>query len=260
MATSASPVVHSDVPLDHVIFYAGQALDALASIFERAGFTLTPLGRHSSGSVNRLAILERQYLELIGFEPGTPATVRPELQSLPLGLSGIALADREDRAGHSGSEAFMPSRRLERPVAMPGVQGLAAFTTTELRHPVPDVRVFLCRHHTPQLVWHPAWQRHANGALAASDMGLHTRDAPGLHAALRTVLDLDPAQEGTVYDAAGTRLRIAAAGERASITLRTHDLDAVRRVLAASGLPHAAGEGRVSVPLPAPYAAEIVFT
>jgi len=252
-------LAHTGVPVDHVIFYAGQRLAELASFFERVGFTLTPLGRHSSGSVNRLAILHGQYLELVGFEPGTPATVRPELQALPPGLTGLAAADRPEYVRRTGREGLLPSRRLERPVEMPGLHGLAAFTNTEVGEPAADVRVFLCRHHTPELVWHADWQRHANAVTEVREIRFATRDAPRLHAALRTVFDLGAGEEAPAYDAQGTLLRIAAAGERAALTLRTGELDAAVRILAAAGLPHEATGARVTVPLPAPYPADLVF-
>jgi hypothetical protein len=259
MPTNASDEVHGTVPVDHLVFYAGRALGALASFFERLGFTLTPLGRHDSGSINRLAILERQYLELIGFEEGTPATVRPELQSLPPGLTGIAAADLPEVRRASGQEGLLPPRRLERRVTTPGGEGLALFTTTEVRDPARDVRVFLCRHHTPSLVWHPAWQQHPNGAVAATEVRLSTRDPQRLHAALRTAFDLRHAGAAQAYDAAGTVLRVVPAGERAAVTLRTRDLDAAQATLAAAGVACTLGQGRVVVPLPEPYAADIVF-
>jgi hypothetical protein len=253
---AAMPVAHTAVPVDHAIFYAGQALDELAAFFERLGFTLTPLGRHSSGSVNRLAILQDQYLELVGFEPGTPPTVRPELQSLPLGLTGIAAADRADYQRRLGRDGLLPARRLERPVDLPGVHGIAAFTNSELRAPAPDVRVFLCRHHTPELVWHPAWQQHANGTAAVTEIAFHTRDPQRLHAALRTAFDLGDTEAGEVYEAHGTVLRIA---ERAALTLRTGDLAAARRALEAASVAHTVQDGRAVVALPAPYAVDLVF-
>jgi hypothetical protein len=259
MAANAPLAAHGDVPLDHVIFHAGQALGELASFFERIGFTLTPLGRHSSGSVNRLAILDTTYLELIGFEPGTPPTVRPEVQSLPLGLSGIAAADRPEHRRKSPAERFLPARRLERPVDMPGLHGLAVFTNTELRDPAPDVRVFLCRHHTPELVWHPAWQGHANGASGVRELRLRTRDAPRLQAALRTVFDIEAAPAAQVLDAGGTRMRIAAAGEHASLTLRVRGLDAARLAIASAGIAHRSGPASIAVTLPGPHATDIVF-
>jgi hypothetical protein len=259
MAANVSPQVHGDVPVDHVIFHAGQALGELASFFERLGFTLTPLGRHSSGSVNRLAILGRTYLELVGFERGTPATVRPEIQSLPLGLTGLAAADRPEHRRQLPPDLFLPSRRLERPVDMPGVRGLAAFTNTEVRDAASDVRVFLCRHHTPELVWHPAWQQHANTASEVGEVRLRTRDPQRLHQVLRTVFDIAPPHDAQAYDAAGTLVRVAQAGEPACLTLRTREPQAALRAIAAAGIPHRAKPGRVLVALPAPHATDIVF-
>ena len=55
------------LPIDHIIFYAGFNLPELAFFFERIGFTVTPLGKHATGSINRLVVLEGNYIELIGF-------------------------------------------------------------------------------------------------------------------------------------------------------------------------------------------------
>lgn len=259
MAANAPPPLRGEVPVDHVIFHAGQSLGELASFFERLGFTLTPLGRHSSGSVNRLAILGRTYLELVGFEPGTPATVRPEIQSLPLGLTGVAAADRQEHRRASSPDLFLPSRRLERPVDMPGVRGVAAFTNTEVRDPAPDVRVFLCRHHTPELVWHPAWQEHANTVTEVSEVAFRTRDPQALHRVLRTVFDIAGPHDAQAYDAAGTLLRVVPQGGHASLTLRTRDPEAARRIIAGAGIAHGIAPGGVTVTLPGPHATDLVF-
>ena len=102
----------TDVAVDHVIFYAGQALDDLAEFFVRVGFQLTPLGRHNSGSVNRLAMLQGQYIELMGFEPGTHSSVRPQVQSMALGLNGIVAADVPVRRRRRAGDEFLPGVRL----------------------------------------------------------------------------------------------------------------------------------------------------
>lgn len=162
----------TDVAVDHIVFYAGYELEALAGFLERIGFQLTPLGRHSSGSINRLAMLEGQYIELMAFAEGTPRTVRP--------------------------------------VDTPHAQGVASFTITTVREPAPDARTFMCRHHTPELVWQPAWQLHANGATRVSEVRLPTRDPHKLHAAVRTIFDIPGGLDAAAYDAAGTRVRVVA--------------------------------------------------
>lgn len=252
--------VSTDVPVDHVVFYAGYELGELASFMERIGFQLTPLGRHSSGSINRLAMLEGQYIELMGFEPGTPRTVRPELQVLPLGLNGIVAADPAGRVRRTGAEGFNPPVHLERPVDTPHAKGLASFTITTVRDSAADARTFMCRHHTPHLVWHEAWQQHPNGATRVSEVRLPTRDPGKLRAAVRTIFDIPGDGDAQAIDAAGTCVRVVPQDERGVLTVRTRELRRVVDVLERAGVPHSAAEdGSVVVALPAPYAADVVF-
>jgi hypothetical protein len=247
------------VPVDHVIFYAGFRLGELASWFERLGFTLTPLGRHNSGSVNRLAMLDGQYLELMGFEEGTPSTVRPELQAMPLGLNGIVAADQPQHVRTAAPEAFLPPVHLERPVATAEAQGVASFTITNVRRQAPDVRVFLCRHHTPELVWQPQWQQHANRAVAVTHLRISTQHPELLHGGLRTVFDIQGGGAAAAYDAAGTTVEVVPPGERSSVTVRTRDLASTMAILRAARVPYTLEARRVVVALPEPYAADLIF-
>jgi hypothetical protein len=252
--------VFTDVPVDHVVLYAGYELDALASFLERIGFQLTPVGRHSSGSINRLAMLEGQYIELMGFEPGTPRTVRPELQVLPQGLNGIVAADPAGRTRRTGSDGFNPPVHLERPVDTPHAQGIASFTITTVRQSAPDARTFMCRHHTPQLVWHEAWQQHANGATRVSEVRIPTRDPRKLHAAVRTIFDITGDVDAAAYHAAGTCVRVGTHDERGLLAVRARDVGRVAEVLQEAGVPYSTGaQGSLKVALPPPYAVDIVF-
>lgn len=251
----------TDVPLDHVVFYAGHQLGELSAFVERLGFQLTPLGRHNSGSINRLAMLDGQYIELMGFEPGTPPTVRPEVQALPMGLNGVVAADRATRVRRSKADGFLPPVHLERPVQTPHAQGVASFTITNVSEPPPDARAFMCRHHTPHLVWCEAWQLHPNGAVSVAEVCIPTRDPGRLHAAVRRIFDIEGDSSAAAYDAAGTRVRIVSHGSRGSLTVRVRDMDKALNILQRSGLPHRRNEaGSVVVPLPQPYAVDLVFT
>src|SRR4051812_11924337 len=92
------PAIVARAPVDHVIFYTATQLSQWAAFFSGLGFTLTPLGRHSAGSANHLAVLQDCYIELIGFEDGASPSARPELRVLPVGLSGIAFRGVPDPA------------------------------------------------------------------------------------------------------------------------------------------------------------------
>ena len=56
----------------------------------------------------------------------------------------------------------------------------AAFRTVRLeRDAAPAGRVFFCQHLTPGLVWHDAWQRHANEALGILRVVVAAADPSG---------------------------------------------------------------------------------
>ncbi|MEC7674799.1 MAG: VOC family protein, partial [Pseudomonadota bacterium] len=74
--------------LDHVVINTRRSMDAAAAAFADLGFTLTPRGEHSLGSINHLMIFGDNYLELLGLPADGPAR-RPELLTAPLGLDGV---------------------------------------------------------------------------------------------------------------------------------------------------------------------------
>src|SRR3954462_785397 len=63
--------------LDHVVVNVRDKIDAGLDCWQRLGFTMTPRGYHTLGSMNHLAILGSEYLELIAATPGD--TRRPEI-------------------------------------------------------------------------------------------------------------------------------------------------------------------------------------
>ncbi len=81
--------------LDHVIVNVREGMKPAAEQYRRLGFTLTPLGRHTLGSINHLAMFGTDYLELLGIPPGSSA--RTELSDGPAGLSGVAFGTHDRR-------------------------------------------------------------------------------------------------------------------------------------------------------------------
>lgn len=259
----APTIVQSNVPVDHVVFYAGDGLEDLAVFFQATGFNLTPLGRHDSGSVNRLAILDGQYIELMGFESGTPVTVRPELRALAPDLNGIVAADRPELHRDFREGRFKDPVSLTRPVMIAGAERVARFSITALRDAVPDVRVFLCRHHTPELVWQDHWKQHPNGAIDLKQVSIATRHPLLLHKALQTAFDFagDEKAGMPVCDAARTRIEVLASDLRSTLTVRTSNLASVLERARRHNLHHAIlKEAGLMIHLPAPYKADLIFT
>jgi catechol 2,3-dioxygenase-like lactoylglutathione lyase family enzyme len=165
--------------LDHVVIDVRDRMDEAARTFTALGFSLTPRGHHTLGSMNHLAMFATDYLELLGF--GEAGAARPELASFPIGLNGLVFkSDDADRVhAHATAEGLpiLPVQSFSRPVALGGVQQDARFRTTRLDPGrIPMGRVYFCEHLTPELVWRPEWQSHPNGARAIFRVVVATGD------------------------------------------------------------------------------------
>ena len=57
--------------LDHTVINVKIDMDAASALFGELGFTLTPRGYHSHGSMNHLMMFGTDYLELIGIPEDT---------------------------------------------------------------------------------------------------------------------------------------------------------------------------------------------
>jgi hypothetical protein len=161
-------------PLDHVVINTLFDMDPAAALMSRLGFTLTPRGFHSLGSINHLMVFEGHYLELVGLPSGTDVLRRDVLES-PRGLNGLVFQASDvdtclSRLRHSGLTMLEP-QSFSRPVTIDGVEQLARFRTVRT---APDIfeagRVYYCQHLTPELVWHRPWMSHANGCNGLSEL------------------------------------------------------------------------------------------
>ncbi len=153
--------------LDHVVVNVRDQIDAGLDCWRRLGFTMTPRGYHTLGSMNHLAILGSEYLELIAAAPGD--TRRAEILAAPCGLNGLVFGT-EDSAGvyralHEAGVAVEPPLEFSRPVELPGGAKDARFRTVRLTAgTVSAGRIYFCHHFTRDLVWRDEWRHHANGA------------------------------------------------------------------------------------------------
>ena len=159
----------SPVPtLDHVVVNARDMLDQAVEVYRRLGFTLTPRGYHTLGSINHCVVFDEDYLELVGIDPQAK-TVRGELLRYPEGLNGIVFAT-DDAAGlyarlAAAGAPVAPPADFARPVALADGMHEARFRTVRVAaEAAPYGRVYFCQHFTPELVWRAEWRGHANGA------------------------------------------------------------------------------------------------
>jgi glyoxalase-like protein len=165
--------------LDHVVIDVRDRIDEAMRCFASLGFLLTPRGHHTLGSVNHLAVLTTDYLELLGF--AEEGATRPEIARFPVGLNGLVFKTGNAEAVHRQGEAaglpVLPVQSFSRPVTVDGATRDARFRTTRLDpSKVAMGRVYFCEHQTPDLVWRPEWQTHPNGARAVARVVVATRD------------------------------------------------------------------------------------
>ncbi|TCT06123.1 VOC family protein [Aquabacter spiritensis] len=197
--------------LDHVVVNTLKDMPAAAAVFAALGFTLTPLGRHSLGSINHLMMTPGPYLELVGVpEAGLQ---RQEVLDSPFGLNGLVFttdnADATcDRLRAAGLPATDPVA-FSRPVEIDGEVVEARFRTVRLPAAlVPAGRVYFCQHLTPDYVWRPEWLTHPNGFRAIDRFQVASRD-PASDARLFALLCDAPAEtEGSVWRVDGDGFRI----------------------------------------------------
>jgi hypothetical protein len=152
--------------LDHVVVNVHDRMDEARSVYERLGFTLTPRGYHSLGSVNHLAIFGTDYLELIGTPPGGGG--RLDILGWPMGLNGLVWGTDDSAAASAALEgagvACSPPNEFTRPVELQGKARDAVFRTVRLPNEATEAgRLYFCHHLTRDLVWRDEWRRHANG-------------------------------------------------------------------------------------------------
>ena len=170
--------------IDHVIVNARDSLDEAAERYTGLGFTLTPRGHHTLGSINNLAILGTDYIELLGVPLGQRRT---DVLDWPAGLNGLVFKTLDSDALFAALQAagapILPPQSFSRPVQLADGEHDAAFRTVRLtREAATAGRVFFCHHLTPDLVWRDEWRGHANGAVGIAGMTIAADDPAELAA------------------------------------------------------------------------------
>jgi len=191
----------ADPTLDHIVINVRTDMDRCEDLFARMGFTMTPRGYHSLGSINALSIFTNDYLELLGLPPERP-DARPELLGAPLGLNGVVFktSNADETHAHLASLGIdaAPPKSFSRPVTLAdGQQGDACFRTVTLpTERFPAGRFYFCEHQTPKMVWRPEWQSHRNGAIGFAELMIATADPVGDAELVAAILGLKPTDTG----------------------------------------------------------------
>jgi Glyoxalase-like domain len=270
--------------LDHVVVNVRDRIEEGAETYRRLGFTLTPRGYHTLGSMNHLAMFGTEYLELIAAPAGD--TRRQEILAAPEGLNGLVWGTEDpDRTYEALRAAGVPMeqpQQFSRPVGLPDGPRDATFRTVRLAAGTTQAgRLYFCHHLTRELVWRAEWRHHANGVIGVMRAVIATRDPAslgGLFArmfgagAVREIPDgcrllVGLSQFDVITPAALQRAFGDAAPEgkgraefMAALTLRTRSLEAVARALQAGGISAARRDsGQIVVPATAAFGTVLEF-
>jgi len=257
--------------LDHVVVNVRDGMEQAAAQYRRLGFTLTPLGRHTLGSINHLAMFGTDYLELIAVPPGgAPGT---DVLDWPAGLNAVVFGTDESDALHATLAAagapVLPPLAFSRPVALPGGARDASFRTVRVaKSAVAAGRLYFCHHLTRDLVWRDAWRRHANGVLGVAGIVIAADNPANLGALFAKLFGSDavvPIAAGLRLGVGLTRLDVVSRAEverrfgtaapapdgraeaMAALVLRTASLDRTAAALIAGGISFVREADRVLV-------------
>lgn len=242
--------------LDHLVINSHFALDEVAQWFRALGFTLTPKGYHTLGSINHLIMFDDHYLELIGL-PAGGEKMREELLATPPGLDGLVFASDDAEATeqdlHAAGFSVQPLRHFSREVVSGTARGEARFTTVRL---APDSfsagRVYFCQHHTPEWVWRDEWLQ--PGAVRALTVVARDVDTTRQHYARLGETDLLKVLSYDAWQAEYAAL-LPLADDRdsrfAALRLAGQDLAAVSAAARQLDLPQASHNGQLRVAIPA---------
>ncbi|TWA57390.1 glyoxalase-like protein [Azospirillum baldaniorum] len=275
--------------LDHVGVVV-RDLDAGAAAYERLGFQLTPVSRHSGvrapgrpvepfGTANRCAMLRHGYIEVIAVVE--PALFSNNLERFLDRYEGIhilafGIDDVEAHLARLKEAGFGVSgiAHLERLLATPLGERLARFSRIPLpAEDAPEGRVQLIRHDTPELLWQPHLLDHPNRVVALEEVVLAVADPEEVLARYARLLGAAPRGNGfrlggdrfTVVSAAGLEKALPGVSAPAlpfvaGIVLRTDDGNAaIGRIVEAVGVPHRRDGQRLIVDPAAAGGAALVF-
>jgi catechol 2,3-dioxygenase-like lactoylglutathione lyase family enzyme len=245
--------------LDHVVILVRDLDDADARM-ARLGFRPTPRGVHSAhiGTANATVMLENgTYLETLTVLKPTPENAdRRAVLAEREGLFGLAL--KTDDA-HGAADAFEAAQigaggalAFVRPVAFPSATQDACFTVARIRaEATPGASLFVCQHHTPEIVWREDYLEQPNGATGLTEVVGIADDLVAIEDAYGAIFDerVRPAADRVTIAAGDAQItflspgafveRFGAVGEPlsspkprlAGLRVRVRDLDKAKATL-----------------------------
>jgi 4-hydroxyphenylpyruvate dioxygenase-like putative hemolysin len=246
--------------IDHVVITV-RDLDSSEETFGRMGFTVTPRGHHTLGSQNHCVMFGQDYFELLMVPQRLPGReYYYDFARIGDGLAAIALKTDNARGayGELTAAALAPSEPVDfsRPVQLSTETKNASFRITQLGlEQTPGGQVFLCQHFTPDVVWRPEYQTHANTATGLAAIAILSNEVPVTAAAYERLFDVGAKtiSEGLLVNTGDTPIAIVnerALAKRlpgvwisarhqpcmAALFIRVTDRDRAERSLRAGGL------------------------
>jgi hypothetical protein len=277
--------------LDHIAVMV-KDLAAAGAAYERLGFRLTPVSRHSGartpggpvepwGVGNRCAMLRRGYLELMGvLDPALYDNRVPEFLARYEGIHILAfgcddadsVADGLGRRGFAAAGVHALARALETPEG----ERTAKFNLVRLPpEETPEGRVLAIQHLTPAYLWQERYLDHPNGAVALTGLVVCVADIEEAAARYARYFDAKPAVEDgrrvfalaagrfVLTDASGLRRLCDVAPPTlpfaASFTVAVADIDATAALLVRNGVAFATAGRRLVVPATEAHGATVMF-
>ena len=200
--------------IDHAAILVADLAKAEAT-YRRLGFKTTPIGRHNNvGTANHLIMFDDDFFEMLGIE--TPTAFNKQWADAIAereGLWGLAFTSDDVPATHKRLKAgdFSPTDPAEfsRPVDLGDRVSQAKFTLTYLEPTaVEGIRLFVCQHHTPELVWRPEYLGQPNTATSLVHVTLAVDDPAAAAAAYGRFTGTTPIQRPGGVDIPGARATI----------------------------------------------------
>ena len=168
--------------IDHCIVLVHD-LEAARAQMAHLGFAPAPRGVHSEhmGTHNHCVMLERGYFEVLAVRHPTERNERwRNVLATREGLAAVAYQTQDARAAdahfHSVGIESHSLVDFARPVELPEGDCEASFTTVTLPPEVAPVPMFLCQHHTPDVVWRPEYLPQPNGCIGLKGAELVVTD------------------------------------------------------------------------------------
>ena len=271
-----------EVYLDHVGLFVPD-FDASPRRLQELGFAMTPFVAHMastepgvaatpSGTGNQCAIFGQGYLEMLGPTVDTPLSrqLRAQLDRYP-GWHLIAFAanlpeENHERIGRDGFKP-LPLVRLARPVPTDTGEETCRFSVIRVPPDVmPEGRIQIVTHHTPELVWQPRYQHQPNGVAGLTGVLVCVDDPREAAERFCRFVGVEPVErtdtwemglhEGRVVFIQARRFRelypdreLPCTPYIAEVSMRTEDLAATRRYFDNGGIRYeAVGDGALRVP------------